>query len=395
MADAKDEIMRIRAALEGADSALVSALDARAVAVRDFVALRERDPDGYHALPSATEVLGRTKELRRTFPESGLEPVMREVLSACADMIAKVQVAVFGPEAGITHFAARRWFGAHAEMHVHPDVASVFAEIERGRIAHAVVPFETSTDGAVSATLQCLAETNAKIVGELTLPNAWHLWSKTGNSGDVEKIFGAASTIASCENTLKREFPRATLLDVRSGLVAAQIALEDHGAAALGSDLLAEVEVSNTPRSEPIDVGQRRASERSGGANERRSSERTLPTSLRVVRRNVEDDPGASTRALVLGHQQPRRSGNDRTMLVLALGEEPGSLYAALQPFAERGINLTRLESRPARGTAWRLVFYVELDGHVSDRSILTAIDEVKARARHLKILGSYPRPSE
>ncbi len=384
MADTKDEIMRIRAALEGADAALVSALDARAVAVREFVALRERDPDGYHALPSAIDVLGRAKELRRTFPESGLEPVMREVLSVCADLIAKVQVAVLGPEAGITHFAARRWFGAHAEMHVHPDVPSVFAEIERGRIAHAVVPFETSTDGAFSATLQCLAEANAKIVGELTLPNAWHLWSKTGNSADVEKIFGAATTIAACENTLKREFPRATLLDVRSGLVAAQIALEDHGAAALGSDLLAEVESPSSSRSEPLESSARES---------RRPSERALLTSLRIVRKNVEDDPGASTRTLVLGHQQPRRSGNDRTMLVLALGEDPGSLYAALQPFAERGINLTRLESRPARGTAWRLAFYVELDGHVSDRSVLTAIDEVKVRARHIKILGSYPRP--
>lgn len=385
MADAKDEIIRIRASLDAADAALISALDARAAAVREFVTLRERDPEGYHALPTPLEVLGRARELRRDFPESGLEPVLREILSVCADMIAKVQVAVLGPEAGIAHLAARRWFGAHAEMHVHPDIPSVFAEIERGRIAHALVPFETSTDGALAATLRSLLETSAKIVGEVTLPNAWHLWSKTGNSADIDKIFGAATTLAACENTLKREFPRATLLDVRSGFVAAQIALEDHGAAALGSDLLAEIPASAATRSEPRDTAPRdgrRPSDRGG-----------VPASLRVVRKNVEDDPGASTRLLVLGHQQPRRSGNDRTMLVLALGEEPGSLYAALQPFAERGINLIRLESRPARESSLRLVFYVELDGHVSDRAVLTAIDEVKARARHLRVLGSYPRP--
>ncbi|MDQ3032631.1 MAG: ACT domain-containing protein [Myxococcota bacterium] len=375
MADSRDEIARIRTVLEQADAELVSALDSRAAAVREFLALRERDPEGYHALPSAPEVLARARELRREFPESGLEPIFREVLGACAEMIEPVKVAVLGPEGGLTHLAARRWFGSHAEIRAHAEVAAVFAEIERGRAASIVVPFETSSDGALAATLQNLAETGAKLIGELTLPSSWHLWSRTGNAGDIDKIFGAAATLAACERTLKAEFPRATLLDVKSGLVAAQIALEDHGAAALGSDLLMELGTGGRSPSSP--------------PGERASA----PESLRLVRKNLEDDPGATTRFLVLGHQQPRRTGTDRTMLVLALGEEPGSLYAALQPFAERGINLTRLESRPARASASRLVFFVELDGHVSDRPVLTAVDEVKLRARHLKVLGSYPRP--
>lgn len=381
MADSRDEMAQIRAALEQADGDLVSALDARARAIRSFVALRERDPEGYHVLPGTAEVLTRVRELHRDFPESGLEPVFREILGACAAMTAPVQVAVLGPEAGSTHLAARRWFGAQAEVRAYPSVADVFAEIDRGRAAHAVVPFETSTDGALSATLACLVDTGAKVIGETTMPNAWHLYSRTGNAADVEKIYGAATTIAMCERTLKTEFPRAALLDVRSGLVAAQLAREDHGAAALGSELLEEP---------TMQLGSRR-SERP--RPERTSDRPSVTEALRVVRRNVEDDPGATTRFLVLGQQQPRRTGTDRTMIVLALSEDPGSLYAALQPFAERGINLTRLESRPARSSAWRLVFFVELDGHNSDRAVLTAIDEVKARARHLKVLGSYPRP--
>lgn len=384
MTDARDEMARIRAALEEADAALVSTLDARARAVREFVALRERDPQGYHALPSAAEVIERARELRREFPADGLEPVLREVLGACAAMIAPVSVAVLGPEGGLTHLAARRWFGAQAQCHAQPDVRAVFAELERGRVASAVVPFETSTDGALAATLASLAETSAKVVGEISVPSSWSLFSRTGNAGDVEKIFGAASTIAACERTLKAEFPRAALLDVRSGLVAAQLAREDHGAAALGSELIAEEGVEARVR----------APERDPGAEGRESGRPSTTESLRIVRANVEDDPGVTTRCLVLGQQQPRRSGADRTMVVLALGEEPGSLYAALQPFAERGINLTRLESRPARGSAWKIVFFVELDGHVSDRPVLTAIEEVKAKARHLKVLGSFPRPA-
>ena len=384
MADPRDEMAQSGAALEQAEGELVRALDARARAIRSFVALRERDPEGYHVLPGTADVLARVRELRREFPESGLEPVFREVLGACAAMIAPVQVAVLGPEAGSTHLAARRWFGAQAEVRAHASVADVFAELDRGRVAHAVVPFETSTDGALSATLACLVDTGAKVIGETTMPNAWHLYSRTGNAADVEKVYGAATTIAMCERTLKADFPRAALLDVRSGIVAAQLALEDHGAAALGSELL-----------EDLGTMLRSGARRAERALAERTSERPgAEPSLRVVRRHVEDDPGASTRFLVLGQQQPRRTGTDRTMIVLALSEDPGSLYAALQPFAERGINLTRLESRPARSSAWHLVFFVELDGHNSDRAVLTAIDEVKARARHLKVLGSYPRPA-
>lgn len=365
MADAREEMSRIRTALERADAALVAALDARARAVRDFLALRERDPEGYHALPSVAEVLGRARELRSDFPEAALEAVVREVLGACQEMIAPVQVAFVGPEGGLAHLAARRWFGARAQLRATETIPEAFAELERGRVAHAVVPFETSSEGALTATLAALAETDAKVVGELTLANGWHLFSRTGNAADVEKVYGAAATIAACERTLRSELPNATLLDVRSGIVAARLALEDHGAAALGTDVLGEIALSDRAES-----------------------------TLRVVRRHVEDDAGLRTRFVVLGTTGPRRTGNDRTMMMLTLSDQPGSLYAALQPFADRGINLTRLESRPVRGTAWHDTFFLELDGHVSDRPVVTAIDEVKARARHVKILGSYPRPS-
>lgn len=368
MTDPQKEMARIRAAIEQADADLVAALDARARAIRDFLALRERDPQGYYVLPSSAEVIARARELRRDFPEVGIEPVLRQVLGTCAAMVAPVQVAVLGPEDGFAHLAARRWFGAAAHLRLFGTVREVFDDLERGRATYAVVPFETSSEGALSATLTALAETSFQVIGELTIAHHYHLYSRTGNPADLEKIFGTASGMAACERTLRREFPGATLLDVRSSIVAWQLALEDHGAAALGSEILAE-------------LGE--------------GTDRSLASSetLRVLRKNVEDEAHVHTRFFVLGSQQPRRTGNDRAMLLLGLGGEPGSLYAALEPFAKRGINLTRIESRPARGVAWQHLFFLELDGHVSDRTVLTAIDEVKARARYLKVLGSYPRP--
>jgi prephenate dehydratase len=81
-------------------------------------------------------------------------------------------------------------------------------------------------------------------------------------------------------------------------------------------------------------------------------------------------------------------------MLAMAPGDDPGALHRALQPFADREINLTRIESRPSTGTSWRHVFFIEMDGHVTDRSVLTAVEELRRIARYAKVLGSYPRPS-
>lgn len=359
MADDKSEFAKIRAAVEEADRQLVNALDARARAVQAFVDLRERAADTYYSLPSAAEVIRNAVESARVFPHDALELALREVLGACARMIAPVRVAVLAPEGGFAHAAARRHFGASAEVTACETVADVFDEVERKRASYGVVPLERSSDGSVAETLDALASSEARICAELTIPCHYDLVSSTGNSADVEKIYGTSTAIAACEASLRREFPRATILDVRSGLVAAQLAAEDHGAAAIVAAFREEDAVG-----------------------------------VRRVRERVEDRPGVETRYVVIGHERQAKTGQDRTVLALAVGDAPGSLYRALQPFADRGINLTRIESRPARGTSWRYLFVIELDGHMTDRSVLTAVEEVRTASRHVKLLGSYPRPS-
>jgi chorismate mutase/prephenate dehydratase len=353
----RDEFEEIRTTLAAADSALVEALDRRARAIREYVALRERDPELYLSLPRDAEVVERAIQARKEFPADALEPVLREVLSASAAMVAPVKVVFLGVEGGFAHDAARRRFGSHAELSGVGTVLGVLDEVQRGRVSFGVVPLETSSDGALTATLHGLVETDVRICGELTLPVSYHLLSKTGNVGDIDKIYAAPAAIAACEIHLRASFPRATLLDVPSGEVAAELARDDHGAAAVGNDLVAERH------------------------------------SLRIVRERVEDEAGIETRFAIVGNDHPPRTGADRTVLALAVHDEPGALYNALKPFADRSINLTRLESRPARSSAWRYLFFVEMDGHVTDRPLLTAVEELRSSVRFVKILGSYPRP--
>jgi chorismate mutase/prephenate dehydratase len=115
---------------------------------------------------------------------------------------------------------------------------------------------------------------------------------------------------------------------------------------------------------------------------------------LKLIDDRLEDDADVVTRFGVVGNQLPSRTGQDRTVIAMAPGNEPGALHRALQPLADRKINLTRVESRPSTGTEWRHVFFLEMDGHITDRAILTAVEELRRIVRYAKVLGSYPRPT-
>jgi chorismate mutase/prephenate dehydratase len=357
MTEPKEDFARIREALDQADQDLVAALEARARATREFAALRERDPEGYYALPRDEEVIARLREQAEQFPSDALAAVLREVLSASANMIAPRRVLYVGPEGGFAHVAARRQFGAASELRAAEDVGDVLEGVARGRASFGIIPFETSSDGALTVSLHGLEQSDVRICGELTLPSSYHLLSQTGNATDVEKIYGAPQDLGACERFIRNHFPRATVLDVPSGEVAAQFAKEDHGAAAVGTDIVPEL------------------------------------YELRVVHERIEDTHGVEIRFVVVGGDLPSRTGKDRTVLAMAVTDGPGGLHHALKPFADRDINLTRLESRPSQSGSWNYLFFVELDGHVTDRPVLNALEELRGISRHVKILGSYPRP--
>jgi len=357
MADEK-ELAAIHEALAKADADFVAALDARAEAIERLRALEERAPDIYFALPSAAEVLARAMDRVQRFPKDGLERALREVLGASVKMLAPIQVAVPAPIGGFAHVAARQHFGSTTDFAVAATIGAVFDEVERKRVAYGVVPFETSSEGAITETIDALSDGEARICAELTIPCNYDLVSSTGNAGDIDNIYGTAEALAACAGTLGEELPKVTTLDVRSAAVALDFVREDHGAAAIVAGWSAQHD-----------------------------------DELRCVRSRIEDRHDVETRFVVIGHERPRRTGHDRTLLALAVRDDPGSLHAALSPFADRGINLTRIESRPARGRSWRYIFIVELDGHMTDRPVLTAVEEVRAASRHVKVLGSFPRP--
>jgi chorismate mutase/prephenate dehydratase len=353
-----DRLGRITSALEEADRQIVIALNSRARAIHAYNALREETGDEPLRLPKKTTIVEGARALADEFPSASIEPVFREILSACTELITPDVVAYFGAPGDLAHAAARDYFGHAPSFRPNESVSAVLQAVLHGHATFGVVPLETSTDGAVTATLKGLVATDAKLCAERVAPLRYQLLSQSGDPAQVIKIYGAAAAIAACERQLRARYPDAILVDVQSGEAAALFASGDDQSAALGSALLRELH------------------------------------GLELVEDRLEDDSDVVTRFGIVGNRLPSRTGKDRTVLAMAPGDDPGALHRALQPLADRQINLTRIESRPSTGTEWRHLFFLEVDGHITDRAILTGVEELRRIARYAKVLGSYPRLS-
>jgi chorismate mutase/prephenate dehydratase len=219
-----------------------------------------------------------------------------------------------------------------------------------------VVPVENSTEGVVSHTLDMFMESGLKVNAEILLEVSHYLLSRTGRLEDVKKVYSHPQPFAQCRQWLADNLPNVPLVDVASTTLAAQIVSEDYTAAAIASEYAASV------------------------------------YGLKIVKDRIEDQVNNFTRFLVIGKKMADRSGQDKTSLMFSVKDEPGILYRMLEPFAKRGINLSKIESRPLKKKAWEYIFFLDLVGHINDQLVTDAVQELQGYCQFLKVLGSYPK---
>ncbi|MEB2313725.1 MAG: ACT domain-containing protein [Sorangiineae bacterium] len=353
MPDRKRQLAELREKLAESDRALVEQLDARAALSHELRALLEGEAPGVD-VEEASWLAALVARSSGAFPEASLRHVLSAVRAESRAMAQPVRVAYLGPEGGLTHLTAQAQFGVGATYVESPTPADVLDEVVRTRATHAVFPYESSTDGLIQSSITALAATELVIVAERVAAVTSDLMSRTGNLADVEKIYATAAGHAACERFLERELPRADVLDVRSPRFAAELTHDDHGAAAI------------VPEATGRALG------------------------LVTIRQNIGDVPDLRCRYAIASARPAPRSGRDATCLLFSVDDAPGSLFEVLRHFAERGVNMKKLQSRPARGEGWDYVFYVEVSGHVTDRPVVTALEAVKRSTKYLRVLGSF-----
>ncbi len=354
MADTKREIDELRQEIAKLDAGLLVTLEKRARASRRIGDLRK---DQAPSLPLSDRASLAAIVARATgdMPPDALREIFREVFAACLSLELPVPVVYLGPEGGAGHAAARERFGAGSKFLAQEAAAGAFDDLAAQRAQFAVVPIETRSEGPVLATIEALTASDLRIVSVFDAAGNLHLMNRTGNLADIEKVYATPVDRALCQRLFASSLPKASVLDVKTPLLACQLAFEDHGAAAITTEAF--------------------------GAQ----------LGLEVARRNVRDGGDEKVRYAIVGARPSTRTGNDLTAIVFAVQDAPGSLLDVLKQFAERGINLTKIQSRPAPGEAWAYIFYAEVMGHATDRVLVTAVEEIRRQTKFFKVLGSYP----
>jgi chorismate mutase/prephenate dehydratase len=266
-----------------------------------------------------------------------------------------LKVAYLGPRATFTHLACIRKFGSSAQYLPLTSIKDVFNEVERGRADFGVVPIENSTEGVVNHTLDMFIDSNLQIYGEVLQEVSHHLLSKSDSMEGLKKIYSHPHAIAQCRQWLETNLPNVPVSEVHSTARAAEICTEDPSAAAIASELAAQI------------------------------------YGLKVLKARIEDNINNYTRFLILSSKSPERTGKDKTSVMLSVKDKVGALYDLLRPFASHGANLTKIESRPSRRKAWEYIFFIDIEGHMDEDRVKRALAEIKPRCLFLKILGSYP----
>ena len=350
-----DDLDKLRREIDGIDDELLKLISRRAGIATRIGALKKGGP--VYRPEREAQILKRVQEQNPgpLAPER-VAGVFREVISACRGLEETIRVTYLGPEGTFSEQAVRKQFGAAVDAVPVPSVDEAFRRCESGAVQFTVVPVENSTEGVVGRTLDLLLTTPLRICAEIELRVQQNLLS-TSALKEIKRIYSHSQSLAQCNGWLAQNLPSAERVAVASNAEAAQRASQEPGTAAIAGEA---------------------AGERYG---------------LKVLARSIEDAPNNTTRFLVLGQIDPAPSGRDRTSLVMSAENKPGAVHALLTPLAEHRVSMTRIESRPARSKSalWEYVFFIDVEGHQKDSAIAKALEQLRAKAPFLKVLGSYP----
>lgn len=348
-------LQNLREEIDDIDLQIVKLLNDRAKLAED-VAKAKGDAHKFAPAREAEVINNVLKANTGPFADESLVAVYREIIACILALEQPMRVSYLGPAGTYSEEAARKRFGAPAQLVPGATLDEVVQLVGQDRADVAVVPVENSTEGAVNRTLDLLLESQLKIIGEIDLPIHHQLLSKAKGQSEVTAVAAHPQALAQCREWLQKNLPNAKHLPMESNAQAAQAAAGDVSMAAIAGKLAA--------------------------------SEYDLP----VLAGNIEDDSDNTTKFLVLGTMDVAATGNDKTSLICSVPNKPGSLAELVNIVSGAGVNMTKLTSRPSATGLWDYVFYIDVDGHQADAPVAKALKKLRAQASFVKVLGSYPK---
>jgi chorismate mutase/prephenate dehydratase len=354
-----NRLEELRVRINELDKQIQALLNERATCAQQVAEAKQQEGDdsGYYRPEREAEVLRAVRERNQgPLPDDEIVRLFREIMSACLALEQPLTIAYLGPEGTYTQAAALKRFGHSVRLEPLAAIDEIFREVEAGSADFGVVPVENSTEGVISHTLDMFLRSSLKICGDVELRIHHQLVTRAESLDRIQSVRAHQQALAQCREWLDAHLPGVERIAVSSNAEAARLASEDDAVAAIASDAAAEM------------------------------------YALGILSANIEDYPNNTTRFLVIGDQDVKPSGKDKTSFMVAVQNKPGALYSLLEPVARHGVSMTRIESRPSRVGMWDYVFFVDVEGHVEDKDVAAALDELRKEASLLKVLGSYPK---
>ncbi len=355
----EQQLQAIRERIDALDEQVQTLINERAALAQEVARVKVSaggDVSFYRAEREA-QVLRKVRERNAgPLPADEMARLFREIMSVCLALEQPLRIAYFGPAGSYTHAAALKQFGAAVTTLPLAAIDEVFREVEAGSANYGVVPIENSSEGVVTHTLDMFMRSGLHICGEINLRIRHSLLSHAQSLAQVRRVYAHSQALAQCREWLDANLPHAERIAVSNNAEGARRAAEEHDAAAVAGNIAADI------------------------------------YALPALAQNIEDNPGNTTRFLVIGNDVVTPSGDDKTSLMVAARNKPGALFHLLEPLASNGISMTRIESRPSRQGMWEYVFFFDIEGHAKDTKVAAALEQLEAESALFNILGSYPK---
>jgi len=288
--------------------------------------------------------------------EEDIESIYRQILTV-SKRVQGVGVAFQGEVGAYSEEAAFQFFGTSIQLKPCESLDDVFKAVEQDEVQFGVVPAENSLEGSIGRVYDLLLDSSLKVCGEIELRVVHCLIGVPEARLDlIKRVYSHPQALGQCKTFLRQ----------------------------LGCELVPTYDTAGS-----VKMIKEMGTPDRGAVASARAAE---VYGMKVLTREIEDNPNNFTRFFILAKHDSPPSGNDKTSIVFSVKHKPGALYQSLKVLALRNINLTKIESRPTRQKPWEYNFYLDFEGHREDKVFQEALEELENTSLFVKVLGSYPR---
>ena len=352
------DIEELRKKIDGLDAKIVELIAERQQVSKEVGKGKNKTGKVIEDREREQRVLEHVRKMARDkkISPADVEGIYRQIISA-SKKAQGVAVAYQGEPGAYSEEAAKRFFGPSTKGVGFESFDGVFEAVERGELPFAMVPVENSLEGSITRAYDLLLDSPLMICAETELRISHCLIALPEATLDsIKYVYSHPQALGQSRNYLKK---------LNAEIVPA---IDTAGSVKM---------IKDEGRTDAAAVASARAAEIYG---------------MKILAKEIEDNPHNFTRFFILSKEDSPMTGNDKTSIIFSLKHRPGSLYDSLGEFAKRNINLTKLESRPTRHQPWEYNFYMDIAGHREEKTVGQALKSLEEHAVFVKILGSYPR---